>query len=236
VRVLFVHGLESGPKGSKVARLHEQGFTVVCPDMGMSLLKLDKPNSVARNVLRHWLVWVGGVGVAGFAASSVFGAGWVSVAGAAGVLVAVRLQWARIVRDAMRRSLESCVAVQERALADEAPDAIVGSSWGGAVTLELLRRGAWTGPTVLLAPAWGKVLRTAAPTEIDGRLRELRVVAEKVPIRLVHDTSDDAVPHRDSVDLAAATGIELDSVDGGGHRLMGFVDGGRLAEVLRGLS
>jgi hypothetical protein len=35
------------------------------------------------------------------------------------------------------------------------PDIVVGSSWGGAVALELVAKGSWTGPTLLLAPAHG---------------------------------------------------------------------------------
>ena len=51
-RVLFVHGLESGPNGKKVQFLREQFRNVECCDMQMSLLNISRHNSVIRNVLR----------------------------------------------------------------------------------------------------------------------------------------------------------------------------------------
>ena len=49
------------------------------------------------------------------------------------------------------------VAVQSKAIQSFSPEVIVGSSWGGAVAVELIRRGIWRGPTLLLAPAYYKV-------------------------------------------------------------------------------
>ena len=51
VRVLFCHGLESGPLGRKVVGLREAGFAVTAPDMEMSLFNPARRNSVVRSLL-----------------------------------------------------------------------------------------------------------------------------------------------------------------------------------------
>ena len=50
-RVMFIHGLEGHPEGSKVVKLRAQGFEVHAADMHMSLWQLGKRNSIARNIL-----------------------------------------------------------------------------------------------------------------------------------------------------------------------------------------
>jgi hypothetical protein len=49
LRVLFMHGLESGPRGSK-AKLLGRHFDLLAPDMEMSLWRLDRRRSILRNV------------------------------------------------------------------------------------------------------------------------------------------------------------------------------------------
>ena len=51
MRVLFCHGLESGPGGFKPRALRSQGATVTAPDMAMSLWNPTKRNSVVLGLL-----------------------------------------------------------------------------------------------------------------------------------------------------------------------------------------
>ena len=55
VRVLFVHGLESGPHGSKVRYLKRVfgDRNVYCANMRMSLWRPDRANSLLRSGLRE---------------------------------------------------------------------------------------------------------------------------------------------------------------------------------------
>ena len=50
-RVMFLHGLESGPLGAKTHRMRERGLEVVAPDQHMSKWRLDRRNSFARRLL-----------------------------------------------------------------------------------------------------------------------------------------------------------------------------------------
>jgi hypothetical protein len=122
LRVLFAHGLESSPQGSK-ARLFAEHFTALTPSMNT-------------------------------------------------------------------RDIESCIAVHTQAIRDFRPDVVVGSSFGGAVVVALLMRGAWRGPTLLLAQA-------AYHYDRNARL------PDGVPVTLVHALEDDVVAIDESRRLAS---------------------------------
>ena len=52
MRVMFVHGIESSPQWPKVRLMTEQGLEVVAPHQHMSAKRLDRHNSVVRQLLR----------------------------------------------------------------------------------------------------------------------------------------------------------------------------------------
>lgn len=115
-----------------------------------------------------------------------------------------------------------CLALQEAELARFGPDVLVGSSFGGAVVVELMRRGVWRGATLLLAQAARKLAPTAALPPASSAL-------------LVHGTRDAVVDPAHSRALAA-TGdparVRLIEVDDD-HRLSATSAGERLAELVR---
>jgi predicted esterase len=94
------------------------------------------------------------------------------------------------------RDFESCVAVHAQTLKTFAPNVLVGSSFGGAVVVELLSRGLYAGPTLLLAQA-------ALHYRPDARL------PEHVPVTLVHARQDDVVAFEHSERLARTGSPEL---------------------------
>lgn len=200
-RVLFIHGLESGPEGTKTRALRQAGFDVVAVQMpcGQSAMARDP----------FTLALVGGglaaVLLAGFLAGGL-GAGVVGLA-----LASLRPRGTEaIVRRAFRRSLQ----VQEAALADGI-DVVVGSSFGGAVALQLVRDGQWRGPTVLLCPAWQLVAhRSGEPPP--PTLSELGINTDEILV--VHGTNDEVVPLRHSRELVSGTSAQLLEVEDD-HRL-----------------
>jgi pimeloyl-ACP methyl ester carboxylesterase len=120
---------------------------------------------------------------------------------------------------------EGCVAVHAAALRGFRPEVLVGSSFGGAVAVELLVRGLWRGPTLLLAQA-------AVRRGGEARL------PEGVAVWLVHGLRDETIDPEDSRRLAA-TGtphrVRLIEVDDD-HRLSHSVARGRLVEWVRNLA
>lgn len=118
--------------------------------------------------------------------------------------------------------LEGSIAAQAHAVVDFAPDVVVGSSYGGAVAVALLARGAWRGPTVLLAPA-------------AGRLDVGNALPEGVAVTVVHAARDAIIPREDSEALAAtgtAGRVRLVVVDDE-HRLDTLLAGDGLAAIVR---
>jgi len=265
VRVLFLHGLEGGPESFKAQWLRDaEGFEVVAVDMDVSLTALvGKANSVAAHCVIHertvaWavlpLVVLGALEVAGVA--------WRARAGplAAVACVAVwayvlKVQARQILGSAVARVLARCVRVQHAVLlgpprgggGDDGkamdhrfvPDVVVGSSFGGAVALLMVLAGMWRGPTVLLAPAWGRLARYVGAREL-GRLLgmqkpsgwvrkaaawswrdELARLPERQASRIAiyHGSADTTCPLEDSKLLVAAnSNIKLTVMPKAGHR------------------
>lgn len=229
-RILFLHGLESGPQGTKVHLLRDQGIEVVAPDQRMSLRRLDRDNSVARNLMRDNEVRL----AAATTAAGLLAAPWRRGALA---LAAAGIGWG-VVRH--RRWIASATATSRRACAQIAaealharPDVLVGSSWGGAVACQLIADGSWTGPTILLAPASRKVQGVIDPAGWTSLAD--RIMANPEPVHIVHDPADDVVPVGGSRDLTGGS-VTLHEVNAGGHRLLPFVEDGRLAELIRSLA
>ena len=229
-RVLFLHGLESGPGGDKVVALRGAGIDVVAPDMEMSLRRLDRRNSVVRNLLRLRETRAAAALAVG---AALVGGRRGGVAAGIGIAAWVGARGGALRRRALRRSYEACIAIQQAAIERERPDVLLGSSWGGAVAVELVARGLWRGPTVLLAPAFHRVAFNMGWEAVEADLAQLRALAATRPVVVLHDPVDDTVPFADSVALAGRSAIELVRVDAGGHRLMGLLDDGSLAATLR---
>jgi pimeloyl-ACP methyl ester carboxylesterase len=122
------------------------------------------------------------------------------------------------------RDFEACVRLHAETIESFRPDVLVGSSFGGAVAVELLRRGLWCGPTLLLAQAALKRNRAAE-------------LPEDVPIWLVHGRRDHLVDIEDSRSLAR-TGtpdlVRLIEVDDD-HPLRATVESGELVTLVREL-
>jgi Fic family protein/predicted esterase len=133
-------------------------------------------------------------------------------------------RWLRKHHDTVAPTLDtsSIEAALEDALAalSTEPDVVVGSSFGGAVLLEMLHIGAWTGPCVFLAGAGPK---------LTGR-RSLPPGGRTV---LIHGLRDDVVPPKDSRDLSASRDddVRLVEVDDD-HRLGGILRSGVLRRAI----
>jgi hypothetical protein len=231
VRILFVHGLESGPQGRKVSMLRDAGFEVECPRMPCG----------ARDVLHDTVVFypllactmlIGLVsqyaGLLGVLLSLLaFGIALVVSSGPVTALIA-------------RRTLARCVNIQlaciARAAADErSADIVIGSSFGGAVLVELVARSAWGGncaqplpALLLLAPAHARVAHWAGARKVPALPRPLRHACT-----IAHGAYDMTVPISDSYALASSGGGGLSG--GGGISAVSMVrlddDGHELRSV-----
>jgi hypothetical protein len=207
LRVLFVHGLESGPQGRKSRALREAGFDVVAEAMPCS----------QRSMLRDPFT----LGLFAFATLAMILGMQMGWRGALGTALLVAVAAPTGLRVVIRRAFRRSVLVQERALREHAIDVVLGSSYGGAVALELLRKGTWKGPTVLLCPAHRLVAERA-------RLPFVAFVLG-ADVCIVHGTKDTTVPIAHSRALVANSAATLLEVDDD-HRLNQSATPTKLAE------
>lgn len=192
--VLFVHGLESGPRGKKALALEEAGFRVVSAQMPCSQKAILRDPAVMVLMLTA-------IGALVFSGARL---------GAFGVMIAIisyAMLWRFVQPLLARRMFSRSVAVQLELLAKNQIDVVLGSSFGGAVALELLVRGAWKGPTVLLCPAHAKMAARA--------WRATPTLPADARVLVVHGRRDDTVPIAHSRSLAGDALIEVDD----DHRL-----------------
>jgi len=195
--VPFIPGLESGPQGQKSRALSEAGFKVAAVQM---------PSS-QRAILRDPLVVAVGVALVASLAMAAMAGLLPFVATALVSALAMTTARPLITRRMWHRSL----AVQRHALAENAIDVVVGSSFGGAIALELVSREEWKGPTVLLCPAQRLLANRA-------RLTPTTLPPTRAQVLVVHGRQDEVVPIEHSRQLTTGTLARLLEVDDD-HRL-----------------
>jgi hypothetical protein len=202
-RVLYVHGLESGPAGHKARLLAEAGFEVSAVQM-----PCGRRHALRDRLLALWAL--SSVSLVAFAAWST--PPWLMLVALVAGTTSFPVVRLFVTRRVFTRSLE----VQRRHLATTSVDVVVGSSFGGAIAVELLRAGDWRGPTVLLCPAYALVSRRSGrPPHLGFDGLSPDVTAQ---VLVVHGTKDQTVPLEDSRRLVARTSARLVTVDDD-HRL-----------------
>ncbi|KAJ4454386.1 hypothetical protein PAPYR_10929 [Paratrimastix pyriformis] len=207
--VMFVHGLESSPKGVKCQYLR-QHFDLTAEPMDTSpIIPLFKQYFTRRYLAKVLTPLAVGASMMGtlhhFHPQQLLGNGGLSALAAAAAYVGIAAyQKARPVgslielsrNTKIRNCFERALECQAAVLAATRPDVLVGSSFGGAVAYELCRRRLWNGPTVLLAPA----LSFSESGEAAGGLPE----EFTGPLTLVHGSRDDVVSSTTTVRLYEA--------------------------------
>jgi pimeloyl-ACP methyl ester carboxylesterase len=104
------------------------------------------------------------------------------------------------------------------------PDILVASSMGGAIALECLRTGKLSVPTILLAPALGRLLdqQSISMKEwCDGFVA--REGHGDHPVIVVHGVKDDVIDIEHSRELCHRVGAELVEVADGDHSLNNYL-------------
>ena len=115
---------------------------------------------------------------------------------------------------------EAAVAIAQDEFDRHAPQALVGSSRGGAVAMNVKSRGA---PLVLLCPAWKNW----------GTVREV-----SANTRILHSRQDDVIPFEDSLELVKNSGLESTALleIGSDHRLADDATLAAMVEAIRSVT
>jgi len=216
-----MHGMESGPGGSKDRYLRQHFEKVCTPNMQMSLFSLTKSNSILRNILRRplflgWLMLAAGtlpLAIATYEPLALLGC---LVLMGSTMVVILR----PIIRQALNASIDRSVEIQAKAIEEFQPDIIVGASWGAFVALICASRRIYIGPQLLLAPPLKLVLDKLGDLNGSRWQDFCKSISAEVAQRIlvIHGDQDTTVPVLHSQLLSASTGIEL-RVISGDHRL-----------------
>lgn len=204
MRVLYVHGLEAGPKGTKGRYLKKHFIDTFAEDMETSIFNIRKKNSLIRNLFRNpealFYVTTMFATFGGFYAFAIFP-----------FFALYRRQ--SLIEFAFKSMLEKCVEIQKNAIETHKPDILVGSSLGGAVVVELIRRKIWTGKALILCPAFQLI------QEHCGNPGPYIFPSNMSRVLICHGTHDETVPLAHSIALSTQGNFELQKISFGDHRL-----------------
>ena len=184
---LFLHGLESGPNGSKAVYLKKIFDRVNAPHLQTGVLGF-RSNTFMMSGLRN-------------ISSLFFGSYTADIT-------------ADVLRGGSEIALSAAVAYP--------PDIVVASSMGGAIALQSLQSGKISAPTILLAPALGRLL---TPENMDEWCKSFisRESHGDHPMIVVHSVMDDVIDIEHSRELCRRIGAELIEVVDGDHSLNDYL-------------
>mmetsp|Transcript_13014 Transcript_13014/g.15542 ORF Transcript_13014/g.15542 Transcript_13014/m.15542 type:complete len:229 (+) Transcript_13014:74-760(+) len=200
-QIVFFHGLEGGPGGRKHRWLLNKFSenNVHCTDMDVSLLNIRKTNSLTNQLLMNMFS---------------------------------TLPW-NLLSKSIQSSLNESLNLQMPLIEElnhmnktqNIQNVLIASSYGGAVATLALSRGEWTGPTILLAPAygimgsWGEYTSNDKPQYVYEQIGKKLTNKQKEQCCIIHGTNDTTINLNDSIELSKISGIRLRIIEGGDHRL-----------------
>jgi len=133
-------------------------------------------------------------------------------------------------------ALDQCAQIAAKNL-DPSVTMVCGSSWGGAVALYMIANKLWTGKTVLIAPAFKRVI-TQGMADKNGRdhleQKTMKVwydrLAQCLPddaarsgVVVIHGEKDEIIPLDDSKELCRVIGLKLVTIPEGDHTLNDYL-------------
>jgi hypothetical protein len=165
MRVLFIHGLESGPNGRKARLLRLLGHKVFVPDM-----RLLYRQSVRRGILLSVIGVAIGLCITHSLLHLYRGQLLMSCLAMAVLYFIFRYD--------LDRGFAKSTLLVTKEICKFHPDVVVGSSYGSAVLIRLIAIGVWTGPSLILSSVHNFLHCNLIPVKPGG------------PILLVHGTGD----------------------------------------------
>lgn len=238
-KILYIHGMETGPHGTMYQALNAK-FQVKAPNMRVSMFKFQR-NSLVRNLIKTTpFIRAIVVVTLSYVVSVAFKSEESKMHYVAVGLGLLYLFYSRkrIASDTVKMSLNTSIEIQRNAIKEFEPDIIIGASWGGFVTLELIRKGYWTGKTILFAPADRKLSNYMhqLPSNCIGECNLIpSLIQMSRKILTVHSNSDRMIDCRDSELLCSINGhcMEFKMVSGDDHTFKQSAKNGKIVEIVQ---
>lgn len=236
IKILYLHGFEETPVSPKPMLLKaEEDFEVKYVDLNVYLTKKNGP---LRHIITHkrTLLSIGASAVSYAMGVPLVAAGIVGGA-------ALYVQKDEIRSGGIINSVEATYKIAIEALENYKPDIVVGFSWGGCLASMLLHSKRWNGPTVLLAPAYEKLLKIGIGNSKRTKIKVFndnfdlsKQLVDDVTIqnhiKIVVGTKEQILSYNNIIKFADKSNIEVISVENGYHNLWNFDD---LPSLIRSL-
>mmetsp|Transcript_21598 Transcript_21598/g.32146 ORF Transcript_21598/g.32146 Transcript_21598/m.32146 type:complete len:260 (-) Transcript_21598:233-1012(-) len=217
LRILFIHGVQAGPNQYKAQVVAKAGFEVFAPDMGT---KTWCYISIAILILISMALGMVAIQLREYMKDRPTNDS--VMAFLAFMLSVIIIGWTFYKVNAMAWGWKfaQCQEKMQNSIESYQPHAIVASSFGAAVAVELMRNGHWCGATVLLSPAVDMVhrlVRNPGP---------LPLIPVGATVSVVHGRRDWIAPFTDARRLFRESEGEVQFIDAGsdGHFLHSWND------------
>jgi hypothetical protein len=157
-KILFLHGLEAGLNGNKSQYL-KNIFKNDCitPDLEVSIYKIWLKNSFIRNILKnkriHFILFF--IMILVKLISNFTKLYFLSfLIGIIFFIILIILNKNYLISEAVKVSMENNIKIAEDEIKKHNPEIIIGSSWGGGIIINLIKKGIWKGNSLIIAPAY----------------------------------------------------------------------------------
>lgn len=251
LKILYVHGMEGNNNGLKATALKKE-FTVHSDNQHVTIFKPYLKNSPIRHLISSQIIpMIASISAIYYGVKN--NTQWYSkylysIVAMYGISLFIFRR--KLIRNAIKTSFEKCISIQQKAILSFNPDLVIASSWGGAVTMELIKRGIYFGPTILLAPGYLAVtkilncLDSSLPNEKltdifknnQIKLNNYNVAKPNKKWLIIHPNTDEAINVKDSELLVQCNKDYFNlmiTYDNDNHSLEKFTNSGALCNTVK---
>jgi hypothetical protein len=230
--ILFLHGLEAGISGRKTKHLKKHFENCICPDLEVSIYKLNRKNSFLRIMLFNpfMIALLSLTIIFTILLLEYFNIILSIILPLSLLIISFKLAKNYFVSNAVSIALENNISLAEKELKKHNPKVLIGSSWGGAVAVNLIQRGVWKGHTILLAPAYQKVKETIMKIQEEQSFQFKNLVHYEGKIIVYHSHLDEIIPIENSHLLCESSEnknsefYELKLISSDNHKLESLIE------------
>jgi hypothetical protein len=233
--ILFLYGLDAGTNSPKSKYLKKNYQNCVVPDLDVSIYKINRKNSFLRIILLNpIMIALLSFTIFVFIFLYKYFNVYISIILPLSILIiTLKLTKNYFVSYGVSKALENNICLAEKEIKKHNPKVLIGSSWGGAIAVNLIQRGIWKGHTILLAPAYQQVKKTIMKIEEEQSFQFKSLINYEGKIIVYHCPSDNVIPIEHSHLLceskqtlnSSSEFYELKVINSDNHKLESLIHG-----------
>jgi predicted alpha/beta hydrolase family esterase len=221
-KILFLHGLEAGLHGTK-SRYLKKIFKNDCitPDLQISKFKIWLKNSFIRNILKNKrflfiLISIILTCLTIANLTKLYSLGL--FIGIISFIILIIFNKKYLISEAVKLSMDNNIKIAEDEIKKHNPEIIIGSSWGGALLVNLIKRGIWKGNSLIIAPAFYTINKVIYGNNSENNIFDFNFSKIKIndfdtnaKIIVYHSKEDEVISYKESLKLCEKINPNLNS-------------------------